>query len=205
VNECCTIGLCPAYSGYESAVRHEQAPASITELYDRFSGPAFSLARRIIGDDVLAEDVLQDVFLSIWRTPAGFDPARGGFSTWVMAMVHHKAVDAVRREQSQRDRQARVQLDMEVAAPTMTVDVGDAVCDRAVAQRVRTALAALPPAQRQALGLAYFSGYTQSEIAALTGTPLGTVKTRMRSGMGQLRKVLHEVSAGPTGAALADA
>jgi RNA polymerase sigma-70 factor (ECF subfamily) len=85
------------------------------------------------------------------------------------------------------------------------VDVGDAVCDRAVAERVRTALAALPPAQRQALGLAYFSGYTQSEIASLTGTPLGTVKTRMRAGMGQLRKVLHEVSAGPTGAALADA
>ena len=186
-------------------VQPEQVPASVTELYDRFSAPAFSLARRIIGDDVLAEDVLQDVFLSIWRTPAGFDPARGGFSTWVMAMVHHKAVDAVRREQSQRDRQARVQLDMEVTAPTMTVDVGDAVCDRAVAQRVRTALAALPPAQRQALGLAYFSGYTQSEIAVLTGTPLGTVKTRMRAGMAQLRKVLHEVSAGPTGAALADA
>jgi RNA polymerase sigma factor (sigma-70 family) len=193
------------YRGYDLAVQHEQVPASITELYDRFRGPAFSLARRIIGDDVLAEDVLQDVFLSIWRSSAGFDPARGGFSTWVMAMVHHKAVDAVRREQSQRDRQARVQLDMEVSAPTMTVDVGDAVCDRAVAERVRTALAALPPAQRQALGLAYFSGYTQSEIASLTGTPLGTVKTRMRAGMGQLRKVLHEVSAGPTGAALADA
>jgi RNA polymerase sigma factor (sigma-70 family) len=205
VNELCTIGLPTAYYGYGVAVQHEQAPTSITELYDRFRGPAFSLARRIIGDDVLAEDVLQDAFLSIWRTPGGFDPARGGFSTWVMSIVHHKAVDAVRREQSQRDRQARVQLDMEVAAPAMTVDVGDAVCDRAVAQRVRTALAALPPAQRQALGLAYFSGYTQSEIASLTGAPLGTVKTRMRSGMGQLRKVLHEVASGPAGAALAEA
>ena len=205
MNEFCTTGLRATYCGYDRAVQHEQAPASITELYDRFRGPAFSLARRIIGDDVLAEDVLQDVFLSIWRSPTGFDPARGGFSTWVMAMVHHKAVDAVRREQSQRDRQARVQLDMEVNAPTVTVDVGDAVCDRAVADRVRTALAALPPAQRQALGLAYFSGYTQSEIASLTGTPLGTVKTLMRAGMGQLRKVLHEVAAGPAGAALADA
>jgi RNA polymerase sigma factor (sigma-70 family) len=205
VNECCTIGLHTAYSGYDGAVQREQVPASITELYDRFRAPAFSLARRIIGDDVLAEDVLQDVFLSIWRTPGAFDPARGGLATWVLSMVHHKAVDAVRREQSQRDRQARAQLDLDVSAPTMTVDVGDAVCDRAVAQRVRTALAALPAAQREALGLAYFSGYTQSEIASLTGTPLGTVKTRMRAGMGQLRKVLHEVAAGPAGAALADA
>lgn len=186
-------------------MQREQVPASVTELYDRFSGPAFSLARRIIGDDVLAEDVLQEVFLSIWRSPGGFDPARGGFSTWVMSMVHHKAVDAVRREQSQRDRRSRAQLDMESAAPRMTVDVGDAVCDRAVAQRVRTALAALPPVQRQALGLAYFSGYTQSEIASLTGTPLGTVKTRMRSGMASLRTVLHEVAAGPAGATLAEA
>ena len=182
----------------------EQVPASITELYDRFRAPAYSLARRIIGDGVLAEDVLQEVFLSIWRSPAGFDASRGALSTWVMSMVHHKAVDAVRREQSQRDRQARAQLDLDSAVPT-TADVGDAVCDRAVAQRVRTALAGLPPAQREALGLAYFSGYTQSEIASLTGTPLGTVKTRMRAGMGQLRKVRHEVSAGPAGAALADA
>jgi RNA polymerase sigma-70 factor (ECF subfamily) len=194
-----------AYSGYDGAVQHEQVPASITELYDRFRAPAFSLARRIIGDDVLAEDVLQDVFLSIWRTAGGFDPARGSLSTWVLSMVHHKAVDAVRREQSQRDRQARAQLDLDVSSPTVTVDVGDVVCDRAVARRVRTALAALPPAQREALGLAYFSGYTQSEIASLTGTPLGTVKTRMRAGMGQLRKVLHEVATGPAGAALADA
>jgi RNA polymerase sigma factor (sigma-70 family) len=197
--------LAAAGSGYDRHVQPERVPASITELYDRFRAPAYSLARRILGDDVLAEDVLQEVFLSIWRRPAGFDSSRGGLSTWVMSMVHHKAVDAVRREQSQRDRQARAQLDLDSTAPAGTLDVGDAVCDRAVAQRVRTALAALPPAQREALGLAYYSGYTQSEIASLTGTPLGTVKTRMRAGMGQLRKVLHEVSAGPAGAALADA
>lgn len=202
MNECCNIGLLATYRGYYSTVQHQQVPASITELYDRFRAPAFSLARRIIGDDVLAEDVLQDVFLSIWRTPGAFDPARGGLSTWVMSMVHHKAVDAVRREQSQRDRQARSQLELDIAGPTMTVDVGDAVCDRAVAERVRAALAALPVAQREALALAYYSGYTQSEIASLTATPLGTIKTRMRAGMGQLRKALHEVAAGP---ALAEA
>jgi RNA polymerase sigma-70 factor (ECF subfamily) len=194
-----------ADSGYDGGVQPEQVPTSITELYDRFRAPAFSLARRIIGDEVLAEDVLQDVFLSIWRAPGAFDPARGSLSTWVMSTVHHKAVDAVRREQSQRDRQARAQFDLEITVPTMTVDVGDIVHDRSVAARVRTALAALPQAQREALGLAYFSGYTQSEIASLTKTPLGTIKTRMRAGMGQLRKVLHEVSAGPAGAALADA
>lgn len=204
VNEWCTTGLPAAYSGYDGAVQPEQVPASITELYDRFRAPAFSLARRIIGDDVLAEDVLQEVFLSIWRTPGGFDPSRGGLSTWVMAMVHHKSVDAVRREQSQRDRQARAQLDLD-ATPDPAKDIGDAVCDRAVAHRVRSALAALPPSQREALALAYFNGYTQREIASLTGTPLGTIKTRMRAGMGSLRKVLHEVAAGPAGTALAEA
>jgi RNA polymerase sigma factor (sigma-70 family) len=205
VNESCKIGLLATYRGYYATVQPQQVPASITELYDRFRAPAFSLARRIIGDDVLAEDVLQDVFLSIWRTPGAFDPARGGLSTWVMSMVHHKAVDAVRREQSQRDRQARSQLELDTAGPTMTVDVGDAVCDRAVAERVRAALATLPVAQREALALAYYSGYTQSEIASLTATPLGTIKTRMRAGMGQLRKALHEVAAGTTGPALAEA
>ena len=165
----------------------DESPASINELYDRFRTPAFSLARRILGDAILAEDVLQEVFLHIWRTPGAFDPTRGSFSTWVMTMVHHRAVDAVRREQSQRDRRARAEFAL-AAHPVRVIDVEDEVCDRAGAQRVRLAMAALPPAQGRALAMAYYDGFTQREIADLTGTPLGTVKTRMRAGMAQLRK-----------------
>ena len=178
-------------------------PADVSELCARYRDPAFRLARRILGDDVLAEDVVQDVFLSLWRKPAGYDPSRGSFSSWLMSLVHHKAVDAVRREQSQRDRQARAQRDLS-AAPPRSVDVEDAVCDRAVADLVRAALSVLPVVQRQALALAYYSGCTQREIASLTDAPLGTVKTRMRDGMIQMRRALAEV--GDTlGPALADA
>jgi RNA polymerase sigma factor (sigma-70 family) len=185
------------------AVFPAPAPADLTELCARYHRQAFTLARRILGDDVLAEDVVQEVLLSAWLKPSGYEPSRGTFSSWLMSMVHHKAVDAVRREQSQRDRQARAQRDL-TAAPLRSIDVEDAVCDRAVAERVRAALSALPDAQRQALALAYYSGFTQREIASLTGTPLGTVKTRMRAGMLQLRRALHEV--GDTlGPALADA
>jgi RNA polymerase sigma factor (sigma-70 family) len=198
VNRWGTTGLPATRPGYDPFVQVDevqpgQSPASITELYDRFCGPACSLARRIVGDAVLAEDVVQEVFLQIWRTPGAFDPVRGSFSAWLMTMVHHKAVDAVRREQSQRDRRDRVQSEL-ATEPPPAVDVEDQVCDRAVAQRVRLALGALPAAQRQALALAYYDGFTQCEIADMTGTPLGTVKSRMRAGMHQLRKVLHEVS-----------
>jgi RNA polymerase sigma factor (sigma-70 family) len=163
---------------------------AIDDLYERFRRPAFALARRILGDDVLAEDVLQDVFLSVWRDPAAFDGLRGSFSSWLMAMVHHKAVDAVRREESHRRRRARAEEDLALAAPTQTTDVEDAAWQRLVADRVRAALHELPAPQREALTLAYYGGYTQREVAALTDTPLGTVKTRMLAGMRRLKDTL---------------
>ena len=141
----------------------------------------------------------------MWRNPSAYDPARGRFPSWLMSMVHHKAVDAVRREQSQRDRQLRAARELTASGPPKFLDVEDAVCDRAVAERVRLALNVLPAAQRQALALAYYSGFTQREIAALTGAPLGTVKTRMRAGMGSLRRALHEVTGDSRDAELADA
>jgi RNA polymerase sigma-70 factor (ECF subfamily) len=185
-------------------MQSDAAPVSLAELYARFRGPAYSLARRILVDDALAEDVVQDAFLSVWLRPDAFDPARGGYSSWLMALVHHKAVDAVRREQSQRTRQVRA---LNEAAGTIGTieDPEDAVCDRAVADRVRVALAALPEGQRRALALAYFNGFTQREIAALTGTPLGTVKSRMRVGMSVLRAVLREVADTAPGPVLAGA
>ncbi|MCV2491417.1 sigma-70 family RNA polymerase sigma factor [Geodermatophilus sp. YIM 151500] len=179
---------------------------AVDDLYDRFRRPAFALARRILADDALAEDVLQDVFLGVWRDPGAFDAGRGSFASWLMAMVHHKAVDAVRREESQRRRRALAEDDLALNAPTAARDVEDEAAARVVAARVRAALGELPASQREALTLAYYGGYTQREVAALTGAPLGTVKTRMLAGMRRLREGLgHAVAADALGGALGPA
>ena len=171
--------------------------SAVDDLYERFRRPAFALARRILCDDALAEDVLQDVFLSVWRDPGAFDLARGTFSSWLMAMVHHKAVDAVRREESQRRRQVRAEDELALSAPTTARDVEDEAWTRVVSAQVRVALGSLSPQQREALTLAYYGGYTQREVAALTGAPLGTVKTRMLAGMRRLKEELGGLAGGP--------
>ena len=165
-------------------------PGAVDDLYDRFRRPAFALARRILADDTLAEDVLQDVFLSVWRDPGAFDGRRGSFASWLLAMVHHKAVDAVRREESQRRRQGLAEDDLLLQEPLSSRDVEEEAWSRTVAERVRSALGDLPAPQREALTLAYYGGYTQREVAALTGAPLGTVKTRMLAGMRRLKEGL---------------
>jgi RNA polymerase sigma factor (sigma-70 family) len=175
---------------------------AVDDLYQRFRRPAFALARRILADDVLAEDVLQDVFVTVWRDPDAFDGARGSFASWLLAMVHHKAVDSVRREEAHRRRQARAEEDLVLSAPTSARDVEDEAWTRVVSDQVRTALRLLPSLQREALTLAYYGGYTQREVAALTGAPLGTVKTRMLSGMRRLKQELGGAVAGMTGGAL---
>jgi RNA polymerase sigma factor (sigma-70 family) len=174
--------------------------SAVHELYDRYSRAAFALARRILADAVLAEDVVQDVFLSVWRDPGGFDATRGSFTSWLLAMVHHKAVDAVRREESHRRRRTRAEDDLALATPTSSRDVEDEAWSRVVSEQVRGALGALPAAQREALTLAYYGGYTQREVAALTSTPLGTVKTRMLAGMRRLREELGGAGVAPGGA-----
>jgi RNA polymerase sigma-70 factor (ECF subfamily) len=177
--------------------------AAVPELYDRFRRPAFALARRILADDVLAEDVLQEVFLSVWRDPAAFDRTRGSVAGWLMAAVHHKAVDVVRREESLRRRRARAETELGLAAPTAALDVEDEAASRVLSDQVRTALGQLPDAQREAIALAYYGGYTQREVAALTGAPLGTVKSRMLAGMRRLREELRGADSGvPGGSAL---
>ena len=169
---------------------------AVDDLYERFRRPAFALARRILADDTLAEDVIQEVFLSVWRDPGAFDGRRGTFASWLMAMVHHKAVDAVRREESQRRRQTLAEDDLVLSAPNSTYDVEEEAWSRSVAERVRAALGDLPDSQREALTLAYYGGYTQREVAALTGAPLGTVKTRMLAGMRRLKEGLGGPASG---------
>jgi RNA polymerase sigma factor (sigma-70 family) len=176
---------------------------AVEDLYDRFRRPAFALARRILADDVLAEDVLQEVFLSVWRDPGAYDQARGSFSSWLLAVVHHKAVDAVRREESQRRRQTLAEEDSALAEPMNARDVEEEAWTRVVAEQVRSALGMLSQPQREALTLAYYGGYTQREVAALTGTPLGTVKTRMLTGMRRLKAELGDAAGtGSAGGAL---
>ncbi|WP_433507285.1 RNA polymerase sigma factor [Pseudonocardia halophobica] len=162
---------------------------ALAEIYDRYGRPAWSLARRICADDGLAEDVVQEVFLTLWRDPARFDAGRGAFATWLLTLVHHKAVDAVRREATIRRRAVSVEDTDEAptpAGPGADLEALGAV----VAGQVRDALGGLPAEQRQALALAYYGGYTQREVATLTGVPLGTVKSRMFTGLARLRAAL---------------
>ncbi|TYP84939.1 RNA polymerase sigma-70 factor (ECF subfamily) [Blastococcus xanthinilyticus] len=178
--------------------------SAVDDLYERFRRPAFALARRILADDGLAEDVLQEVFLGVWRDPHAYDGARGSFASWLLAVVHHKAVDAVRREESQRRRQARAEDEAVLDAPVAVRDVADDAWSRVVAEQVRSALGELPESQKEALTLAYYGGYTQREVAALTGAPLGTVKTRMLAGMRRLRSQLGGMPGEAAGGALDD-
>ena len=166
--------------------------SALEALYGRYGRPCYSLARRILADDQLAQDVVQEVFLTVWRDAARFDAARGAFSSWLLSMTHHKAVDAVRREENLRKR--RTSADVLEEQETQLPAPDDAAWTAVRGERVRAALAELPEAQREALVLAYFGGYTQREIAGLTATPLGTVKTRMLAGMRRMREGLHTVS-----------
>lgn len=157
-------------------------------LYDRYGRPCYALARRITADANFAEEVVQEVFLALWRDPGRFDPSRGGFSSWLLAMTHHKSVDTVRREETLRRRRAETAESPGHATDSAeTAAVDEQVFSSLRAERVREALQELPEAQRKAIALAYFGGYTQREVAALTGAPLGTVKTRMLAGMRRLR------------------
>lgn len=152
-------------------------------LYDRYGGPVYSLAARMLRDPHAAEEVAQDVFLSIWRGAGAFDPARGSARAWILSLAHHKSVDAVRRL---RIRAAEPLADTMMADADVAGDAARSVEDA----QVRKALAGLSDGQREAIVFAYYGGYTQQEIAERLGVPLGTVKTRMRDGMLRLRSAL---------------
>lgn len=163
--------------------------AAFEALYDRFVMPALGLAVKLCGDRALAEDVVQETFLSIWRRPGSYSPDRGTVSAYVLGMVHHKAVDAIRHEESIRRRER-------AAADEPESSTGDELVDEAWISvrrdRVRSAVQKLSDVQREALELAYFGGLTYSEVADKLGIPLGTAKTRMRDGMIRLRDLLAD-------------
>jgi RNA polymerase sigma factor (sigma-70 family) len=160
---------------------------AVETLYARYGGACFALARRILDDAQLAEDVLQQVFLALWQG-SGYDPSRGAVSTWLLSVTHHKAVDAVRRESTRRRLLAGEQVLLELAAGGPGPD--DQAWAALRARRTRDGLRDLPAEQREVLLLAYYGGYTQREIAQMTGLPLGTVKSRTLAAMRKLREVL---------------
>lgn len=153
---------------------------AMTELYDRYSGIVYSVALRVLGDTGAAEDVLQEVFMQLWRNPGLFDSSRGNLAPWLAVIARNRAIDSLRKR--------RPETDIEDVVVSVESDMaGEA--DRSIAMgKVRSVLSGMPAAQRSALEMAYFEGLSHSEISAKTGEPLGTIKTRIRAGLLMLRK-----------------
>jgi RNA polymerase sigma-70 factor (ECF subfamily) len=163
-------------------------------LYDRHGGAAFSLAYRMLGNRGSAEDVAQEAFLSIWRSRLRYQAERGSVRTWVLGIVHHRAIDALRRSFVHDRRRVEVEgIEEKYEAPELT-EVEAA--RREEARSVRSALESLPEDQSRVIELAYFGGFSHSQIAEMLETPIGTVKGRMRLGLEKLRRAL--VSEGVT-------
>ena len=165
---------------------------ALDELYERYKTMAYSIAYRITNDASLSEDVVQDAFLGAWRNAGRYIQGRGSVKTWLLSIVHHRAIDAVRRRRPTTPLPERE--DVPPAALTLP-DVWSEVAADLDAEAVRGALAVLSDVQREAIELAYFGGLTQQEIADRTETPLGTIKSRMRLGLLAMRRALE---AGPT-------
>ena len=156
---------------------------AVAELYDRYSSVVYAVALRVLGDTGAAEDVLQEVFLQLWRNPGAFDSARGSLGAWLAVISRNRAIDALRRR--------RPETDIEDVVVSVAPDfAGEADRTRA-REKVRGVLATMSAPQRTALEMAYFEGLTHSEIAGKTGEPLGTIKTRIRAGLIALRKAFQ--------------
>ena len=159
---------------------------ALAELYDRFGRVAYGLALRMLRDQSLAEDAVQEGFLSVWRNASRFVPERAKASTWILTLVHRRAVDLVRREERRRADS------LEIAPEPVTGAVDESAWLRLERERVQNALKQLPDPQREALELAYYGGFTQSELAERLGQPIGTIKSRMFTGLARLREILGE-------------
>jgi RNA polymerase sigma-70 factor (ECF subfamily) len=169
---------------------HDGEAQAFELIFDRHAGVAFSLAYRMCGRRAAAEDVVQDAFLSLWRTGARYDRTRGSVRSWVLSAVHNRAIDAFRREAIK----ARHDVSDEgIAERIPSSELTDSEVERrADARQVRQALEDLPDDQRRVIELAYFGGFTHTQIAEMLGLPAGTVKGRMRLGLAKLRVALGD-------------
>lgn len=166
-------------------------------LYDRYVRLVFSMVLKILHDEERAEDIVQEIFVRVWRSAGSFRPGRGDFVNWLLGIAHNRAIDELRRQGSQR-RSAVFVDDDDALGRVADPEAGPAELAWIVQKRraVRQALGELPVEQRQAIELAYFGGLSQREIAEHTGAPLGTVKTRVRLGLKKLRDSLEAIGAG---------
>ncbi len=166
-------------------------PDAFAVLYDRHGGAAYSLAHRIVGDPAIAEDVTQEAFISVWRSGARFDAARGSVRSWTLGIVRNRAIDALRRVSGSAP---KLNLDDDALLESQTSEelTDSEAIRRETSRRVRGALRELPDEQSEVIGLAYFGGFTHTEIAEMLGMPLGTVKGRMRLGLEKIRNTLAE-------------
>jgi RNA polymerase sigma factor (sigma-70 family) len=180
------------YSGFVDeallALVAREDEEALAQLYDRYSRVAYGLALRVVRDPALAEDAVQEAFLTLWRTAAGFRSDRAKPSTWILTLVHRRAVDVVRREE--RRRAAPLETAEEPDASGLATDEEIELTDRR--RLVQQALQQLPDEQREALELAYYGGLTQSELAERLAVPLGTIKSRMFTGLRRLRDILAD-------------
>jgi RNA polymerase sigma factor (sigma-70 family) len=163
---------------------------ALAALYNRFGRTAYGLALRVVRDAELAEDVVQEAFLSLWRTAGRFVPERSRAGTWLLTLVHRRAVDLVRREERRRAEP------IESAPEAADAAAEEAPWLRLERERVQVALASLPDAQREAIELAYYGGFTQAELADRLGQPLGTIKSRMFAGLARLGELLRDTETG---------
>jgi RNA polymerase sigma-70 factor (ECF subfamily) len=154
--------------------------SSMAQLYDRYSGIVYSVALRVLADTAAAEDVLQEVFLQLWRNPEVFDGRRGSLAPWLAVIARNRAIDAVRKR--------RPEVDLEEIVIPLECSLEDETERRRAVEKVRGALNSMSATQRAALEMAFFQGLTHTEIAEQTGEPLGTIKTRIRNGLIALRK-----------------
>jgi RNA polymerase sigma-70 factor (ECF subfamily) len=152
---------------------------ALSELYDRYSSVVYGVALRILQDTGAAEDLLQDIFLQLWRKPDAFDSSRGTLGAWLAVIARHRSID--------RLRQRRPETDIEDCVLTSGTDLRDQTERSLVIEKVRVVMGEMAPNQREAMEMAFFQGLTHTEIAQQTGEPLGTVKTRIRSGLQMLR------------------
>ena len=172
-----------------TAVAVRRDPDALAMLYDRYGGLAYALTVRMVSDSGAAEEVVQEAFFNVWRNAASYSEQRGSVRNWVLSIVHNQAIDKLRRLRTKQSLDTRLEL----AEDSMQrPDVWGEVVASLERQRISTALGALPTEQRKTIELAYFGGYSHSEIANLLRVPLGTVKGRLRLGMDKLRTLLSE-------------
>jgi RNA polymerase sigma-70 factor (ECF subfamily) len=155
---------------------------AMAHLYDRFAAVVYAIALRVLGNTESAEDILQEVFLQLWRTPTAYDSSRGSLGAWLAVISRNRAVDSLRKR--------RPEIDIDDVVVSVQTDFADSAEKGRFVDRVRGVLDALPHPQRIALEMAFFEGLTHTEIALKTGEPLGTIKTRIRSGVLSLREAL---------------